>query len=87
MRPNVQRRVPGDTSRTDSARADTASRKLIKWEQPDSIETELLNRAGYSATRYQGLKVNFDAKNRILYLEGSPATGRAATGLFGVDAG
>jgi lipopolysaccharide assembly outer membrane protein LptD (OstA) len=83
VRPTVETRNVGDTARSDSARADTTKKDLVKWEQPDSIETEMLNRAGYSATRYQGLRVRFDAKKRILYLEGSPASGRAAVGRSG----
>ena len=83
-RPNVQKRPIGDTSsRADSARADTTAKELIKWEPPDSVASEMLSRPGYSATRYQGLNVNFDARRRILYLEGSPATGRAAVGRAG----
>ena len=82
-RPNVERRTAGDTTRADSTRADSTKKELIKWEEPDSVAAEMLSRAGYTATRYQGLKVNFDAQKRILYLEGSPATGRAAVSRTG----
>lgn len=68
-------RAPRDTVKaSDSTQADSAkSKELIKWDAPDSVMTSLLNRAGYSVTRYQGVKVRFDAKSRTLYLEGGPA--------------
>jgi lipopolysaccharide assembly outer membrane protein LptD (OstA) len=77
---------PADTTRVaDSLRADSAkSKELIKWAEPDSMTTALLSREGYSVTRYQGVKVTFDAKARTLYLEGGPAgVGRGATLLVG----
>ena len=74
-----------DTSRAgDSARADSASKELIKWAEPDSMMSALLNRPGYSVTRYQGVRVTFDAKARTLYLEGGPAgVARGITLLVG----
>ncbi|HZK78761.1 MAG TPA: putative LPS assembly protein LptD, partial [Gemmatimonadaceae bacterium] len=85
VRPTVEKRAPSDTgSRADSLRGDSAkSHELVKWVELDSIATELTNRTGYSVTRYQGLNVNFDAKRRVLYLEGSPKSGRAAVGRAG----
>ena len=85
VRPNIQKRAPGDTtSRADSLRGDSAkSHELVKWAEADSITAALLTRSGYSATRYQGLNVSFDAKRRILYLEGSAKEGRAAVGRAG----
>ena len=54
-----RRGLPGsDTTRADSA--------LVKWTPPDSIMQELLNRKGYTVTRYEGDTVTFDAKNRAL---------------------
>jgi hypothetical protein len=48
------------------------------------MTTELLNRKGYEVTRYQGMKVVFNAKTRTLYLEGGPAgVGRNGTILVG----
>ena len=48
------------------------------------MTTALLNRPGYEVTRYQGVKVTFNAKSRTLYLEGAPAgVGRGATVLIG----
>ena len=74
-----------DTTRKDSTKADTAKvREIIKWVEPDSIEQALLSRQGYDATRYQGVRVRFDARNRTLYLEGEPAgVGRGPTILVG----
>jgi len=82
---NIQRRVPGDTtSRADSLRADSArAHEIVKWAEPDSLTAALLAKVGYSATRYQGVNVNFDAAKRILYLEGNPTVGRAAVGRSG----
>jgi hypothetical protein len=85
-RPTIAPRpAPGDTSRArDSLRADSASKELIKWAEPDSMMTALLNRAGYNVTRYQGVRVTFDAKARTLYLEGGPAgVARGITLLVG----
>ncbi|HEY0241063.1 MAG TPA: putative LPS assembly protein LptD, partial [Gemmatimonadaceae bacterium] len=71
---------PADSTKADSA----GSKVLIKWLDPDSTTAELLNRPGYSVTRYQGMKVTFNAKSRTLYLEGKPAgVGRGETILIG----
>jgi hypothetical protein len=69
----------------DSTKADsTKNRELIKWIEADSITTALMAKPGYSATRYQGVHVRFDAKSRTLYLEGEPAgVGRGVTLLVG----
>ena len=71
--------------KADSTKADsTKLRELIKWAEADSIAEALMTKAGYSATRYQGVHVRFDAKSRILYLEGEPAgVGRGAALLVG----
>jgi len=75
-------RKPADSA-SAGAKGDS-SRVLIKWEQPDSVTTELLARQGYNVTRYQGVFVRFDAKSRTLYLEGGPAgVGREQTVLIG----
>lgn len=78
-------RTSADSAKADSLRGDSAQAKaLIKWEEPDSITTALLNRQGYEVTRYQGVKVTFNAKSRTLYLEGGPAgVSRGATVLIG----
>jgi hypothetical protein len=86
-RPNLpsRPRTPQDTTKADSVAADSArSKELIKWDAPDSVMTSLLARPGYSITRYQGVKVRFDAKARTLYLEGLPAgVARGVTLLVG----
>ena len=79
-------RNPADTTGgVDSTKVDSAAAKvLIKWADDDSVTTELLSRKGYEVTRYQGVKVVFNAKTRTLYLEGGPAgVGRAGTILIG----
>ncbi|MDO8502883.1 MAG: putative LPS assembly protein LptD [Gemmatimonadaceae bacterium] len=88
--PRPQRPVAGrssaDTSRAgDSTRADSArAHELIKWADADSMTSTLLARPGYSVTRYQGVKVTFDARSRTLYMEGGPAgVGRGGTILIG----
>jgi hypothetical protein len=78
-------RAPRDTARAaDSTRADTTKKELIDWAEPDSIMSALLNRPGYNVTRYQGVRVRFDAKARTLYLVGGPAgVARGITMLVG----
>ena len=76
------KRVPGvrDSSGKDSAKV----KELIKWTEPDSVTKALLSKPGYEATRYQGVRVHFDAKTKVLYLEGEPAgVSRAQTLLVG----
>jgi len=86
-RPTGAVRPPRDSTRADTSRtkADTSrTRELIKWMETDSIANALLSKPGYSATRYQGVHVRFDAKSRTLYLEGEPAgVGRGLTLLVG----
>jgi lipopolysaccharide assembly outer membrane protein LptD (OstA) len=83
--PRPRPRPAVDTTRTDSTKVDSAQAKvLIKWEEPDSMTTALLARQGFEITRYQGVKVTFNAKSRTLYLEGDPAgVSRGATVLIG----
>ncbi len=74
---------PDATSR-DSASRDSTRRELVKWAEADSLMRALLERRGYSATRYQGDRVVFDAKVRTLDLTGDPAAvGRGATLVVG----
>jgi hypothetical protein len=77
--------LPRDTTRAgDSAKADTAKKELIDWAEPDSMMSALLNRPGYNVTRYQGVRVRFDARARTLYLVGGPAgVARGITMLVG----
>ena len=76
------RRAPGarDSTGKDSVKV----KELIKWADADSVANALLTKPGYEATRYQGVRVRFDAKTRVLYLEGKPAgVSRAQTLLVG----
>ena len=78
-------RVVRDTTLADSlAKDSTRAREIIKWAEPDSVMRALMARAGYSATRYQGQRVRYDAATRTLYLVGDPAAvGREPTILVG----
>ncbi|MGI8619479.1 MAG: putative LPS assembly protein LptD [Gemmatimonadaceae bacterium] len=68
----------------DTAVRDTARRDIVKWAEADSVMRALLERRGYTATRYQGDRVVFDAKVRTLDLTGDPAAvGRGATLVIG----
>ena len=48
-------------------------RELIKWNPIDSVMEALMKRPGYSATRYQGDQVVFNAQTRTLKLKGKKA--------------
>jgi hypothetical protein len=55
-------------------------RELVKWNEADSVMRALMARQGFSATRYQGDKVVFNAQTRTLDLEGEgAAVGRDQT--------
>jgi hypothetical protein len=77
---SVQPGAPGaDSTARDSTRADR-----VQWAEPDSVMAALLAREGYTVTRYQGDSVHFDARQRQLALEGSPAAvERAGSMLVG----
>ena len=62
-----------DTLRRDSTADSTRSKELIKWNEVDSVMKVLMTRPGYSATRYQGDRVVFDARTRVLNLKGKKA--------------
>jgi len=67
-------RARADTSRRDSTARDSSRTKdLIKWNPTDSVMEALMARAGYSATRYQGDQVVFNAQTRTLELKGKKA--------------
>jgi len=77
-------RARPDTVRRDSLRPDSSgrARELVKWNETDSVMRALMEREGYSATRYQGNKVVFDAESRTLDLDGNRAAiGRGETVL------
>jgi len=73
-----------DTAARDSVARDSTRKELVKWAETDSVMRALMERRGYSATRYQGERVVFDAKTRTLDLSGDPAAvGRGATLVVG----
>jgi hypothetical protein len=71
-----RRRFPGDTTPFDSAKA---PKELVKWAEPDSVMASLLERPGYTATRYQGNNAILDAPRRDLTLDGRGAIERGKT--------
>jgi len=71
-------RAPGDT-----IAADSTPRRRIEWAQPDSAMSALLSREGYTATKYQGERVELRAKERTIRLEGNAAVGRPEAVLVG----
>jgi hypothetical protein len=76
---------PPTPPRQAAAAKDTAARdttRLVEWAEPDSVMAELLARAGYLATRYQGDRVIFDAKAKEIIVLGSAAVGREQTTLI-----
>ena len=73
--PARQAPTPGDTIRRDTTR-------LVEWAEPDSVMAELLARAGYIATKYQGERVIFDAKRKEIIVLGNAAVGREQTTLI-----
>jgi hypothetical protein len=70
-----QQPAPGDTVRRDTTR-------LVEWAEPDSVMRELLARAGYIATRYQGDRVIFNANGKEIIVLGNAAVGRDQTTLI-----
>ncbi|HMF87907.1 MAG TPA: putative LPS assembly protein LptD, partial [Gemmatimonadaceae bacterium] len=63
-----------DTTRRDSVAADSSrTRELIQWNPTDSVMEALMSRPGYSATKYQGDVVVFNALTRTLQLKGNPS--------------
>ncbi len=61
----TQRRAPGDTTRLpgDTTKKDST---LFKWSAPDSVMQSLMNKPGYTVTRYEGQVVTFDALQRAI---------------------
>jgi len=78
-------RAPGDTVRApgDSLRADSTAKVKVEWAEPDSVMSELLSREGFTATKYQGQRVELRAKDRTIKLEGKAAVGRPDAVLIG----
>src|SRR5687768_7447024 len=71
-------RAPGDTLRSDST-----AKFQVEWATPDSVMSEMLARPGYTATKYQGTRVELRAKDKIIKLEGNAAVGRPDAVLVG----
>jgi hypothetical protein len=73
--------------RADSLRragADTVPRRReITWNQPDSVMASLLNRLGYSVTRYQGETVVLEVEKKEIYLRGKAQVSRDSATLLG----
>ncbi len=59
-RPPVQRAL-GDTAQRDTAVA-------VKWSTPDSVMRALMNRKGYTITRYEGGVLSFDAVTQAIQI-------------------
>ena len=78
-------RAPGDTTRAgrDSLNADSTAKLTVEWATPDSVMSELLEREGYTTTKYQGERVELKAKDRTIRLEGKAAVGRPDAVLVG----
>ena len=81
VRPRPAPTTPGDTARRDSTGRDTTQREIVQWAEADSVMEELMARAGYSVTRYQGETVVFDAKKREMTLIGKAAVQREPSTL------
>jgi hypothetical protein len=78
-------RAPGDTSkvRADSLRPDSTVKLRVDWAEPDSVMSDLLAKEGYTATKYQGERVELRQKDRTIKLEGKAAVGRPDAVLAG----
>ncbi len=61
--------------------ADTlhAPKTLVKWADPDSVMQALMDKKGYTVTRYQGNRVELMAGQRDLQLDGRGAIERGQT--------
>ncbi len=61
----------------------TTQKRIITWNDPDSVMAELLSRRGYSVTRYQGSSVRLQAKDREMYLRGKAQVARDSAIMLG----
>ena len=68
-----------DSAMRDSIVRDSIKKNLVQWAETDSVIDALLQRPGYSVTRYQGKTVVFEAETRRLTLVRDSAA-RAAVG-------
>ena len=71
-------RAPGDTTARDST-----AKLQVQWAEPDSVMQELLSREGYTATKYQGQRVELRAQEKTIKLSGGAAVGRPDAVLVG----
>jgi hypothetical protein len=61
-------------ARADSLRQDSLPpRRVLEFQPPDSVMNALLERQGYSVTRYQGDTIQFNAGQHLLILRGKPS--------------
>ncbi|MEO8880292.1 MAG: putative LPS assembly protein LptD [Gemmatimonadaceae bacterium] len=77
------RRMQPSRNPADSARADSlhAPRILVVWPDPDSTMAQLLQRTGYTITRYQSKDAQLSASRHQLKLSGKAAVERVQTTL------
>ncbi len=75
--------VPLPVAAGDTIRDPDRPRELVTWVEADSVMQALIDRAGYTVTRYQGDTVRFDADTRALRIEGTGAVARDQTLLVG----
>jgi lipopolysaccharide assembly outer membrane protein LptD (OstA) len=78
-------RAPGDTIRApgDTIPQDSTARRQVEWAEPDSVMAALLEREGFTATKYQGQRVVLRAQEQTIRLEGKAAVGRPEAVLVG----
>jgi lipopolysaccharide assembly outer membrane protein LptD (OstA) len=77
------RRMRPPRNPADSARADSlhAPRVLVEWPDPDSTMAALLQRTGYTTTRYQSVNAQLNSNRHELKLSGKAAVERVQTTL------
>jgi len=77
------RRMQPSRNPADSARADSlhAPRVLVEWPDPDSTMAGLLQRTGYTITRYQSVNAQLNSNRHELKLSGKAAVERVQTTL------
>ena len=71
-------RNPADSARADSLRA---PRILVVWPDPDSTMAQLMQRTGYTVTRYQSKDAQLNSSRHELKLSGKAVVERVQTTL------
>src|SRR5437867_2810762 len=66
--PQAARPAPRDTIRRDTTAADSANTARLRLTPADSVTQALLNRKGYTITRYEGARVTFDAEHQLFQI-------------------